>query len=194
MALTRAQLDSGADAIWYRAFQLYNANYLLESVAPVLEENPGLYIRNAAIDSALINARGLAWFLQSKTPSGGEVHASRYVDPWSDSMPAVTSATIDSASKHVGHTKFGPKNGAPHPGAWPVRELAEVYVNALLSFVERIPKGQRDFYAPLFRASQVQDMKEYLDATRRPPTPVSENPTVAKLTLALQGQVGLTTM
>jgi hypothetical protein len=185
--LTTRQLETQAHALSYRAQQLaYVA--LLQSRGVVGRIDDAFVrgvIRNALIESALSHARALAYFL-SGSPHDIDMHFSDFNSDWVDAVSEQTGRIIGLVSEHLAHSQPGDPQGEPHPGAWPVPELAVVLVGAFASLVDAWRAESRTdpgWFTPDPR--QTYGRLQAVDVLAAP-TSVSEHPDVGKLTTELQ--------
>ena len=131
--LTEAQLRMGARRLSYRAQQL--ASVAIRREFPYrLEPGVRVVVRNAFIESALAHSRAFAYFL-AKRPREGDYHYSHFDPNWGVSVEP-TGRIIGSVSAHLSHAAIGDPLGEPHPGNWPISELAVVLVGVFATFVE----------------------------------------------------------
>lgn len=183
---TPEQLENGARGIAYRAWQLARCTELND--ASCKEKAPEPWIRdavkNAIIESALVNARALACFL-----GGGQrdVNWQMYVSKWDDKVKKIVKPVVTAVSQHLAHASTGAEAGELHPGAWPIPELAIALVGGLARFVKALDLHSKTYDPSWFAPSPVEryDALVALDLLSRP-TPESKNPKVGELTKALQ--------
>lgn len=189
--LPLARRVQGASGLAYRAQQLAHVSLLenFESATPWGWQA----IVNARIESALVNARALAYFLTSgKHNYAHNLHFSDYTDSlWhnqADDFTPTAEAIIRTASRYLAHASPGDLTDTevePHPGQWPLTEIALVITRALSDFIEVLETKHVDragWFCP--RPTQTYDALIATDPmTRR--TPRSEHPEVGELTKIL---------
>ncbi len=140
-------------------------------------------MQNALVESALVNARALAWFFTRKS----DVHTSMFLTDWSDSVVTVARKIVPPISRHLGHVTPGAPEGEPDPGVWPIPELAVVLIGAVARFVQALDQNGRDYELGWFAPSPVESYNDLMAIDPlAPPAPVSDNPSVAKLTNTLR--------
>jgi hypothetical protein len=139
-------------------------------------------INNALVESALVNARALAWFL---TVHGSDVSIAMYGVPPEDDLVELDREIVRAVSRHLSHVTTGSPEGEPHPGAWPICELAEVLVFRLAKFVRGLEESDLS-KATWFAPSPIETWHELQADTSGSATSISSNPAVARLTKALQ--------
>jgi hypothetical protein len=173
-------MANSASAVAYRAQQLAHAYAVLYRVSYSAPEWAKQTIRNALIESALSNARGVAYFFTRTS----DVHVSMFVADWSDPVIKIAQGVESPISRHLSHATKGASDGEKHPGAWPIAELAVVLVGGLVRLVDALPDDLPVLFVP-----SPADTLAFLDATEplRRLTPVSDNPSVGDLTKLLQG-------
>jgi hypothetical protein len=139
-------------------------------------------LNNALVESALVNARALGRFFSSP----GDVNFRMFNDAWQDDVIAIAAKIDSPISRHLNHATTGSPDGEPHPGEWPIVELAVILVGGLARFVESIDP-QTPCYdiewghqSPLVTYENVTSLG--LASTR---TRISANPTVGQLTRRL---------
>ncbi len=176
---TNAQLATGAHAVAYRAEQLVVCFAVLFRTGFAAPAWTRQSIRNAVVESALSNARGLAYFFTRSA----DVHTSMYIAEWNDPVVAIAAAVEEPISRHLSHATKGAKEGEPHPGAWPVPEMAVALVGGLARFVAGLATEGGACFVP--SPANTFAVLEAFDPLTKP-TEVSENESVAKLTHALQ--------
>jgi hypothetical protein len=147
-------------------------------------------IRNSFVESALVHARALAYFL-SESRKAAEVKAADY-GPFAASAARlvdedlavfVRSKVISPVSNHVTHSKYAGAIGnevGQHPGHWPIPELAVVLVGGVALVATRLNEEARSWFYP----SPV-DVAAMLEHRRSWRTTPSGHREVAKLTHAL---------
>ena len=86
------------------------------------------------IESALAHSRALAYFL-AKKPHKGDYHYSHFDSEWEITLEPL-GRVIGAVSEHLSHAAIGDPLGEPHPGAWPISELAVVLVGVFATFVD----------------------------------------------------------
>jgi hypothetical protein len=181
---TTAQLENGARAVAFRAWQLAGVAMMLHA-GEVLRgaDQRSLYtIQNALVESALVNARGLAWFL---TAHGNDVSLEMYGLPRDDEVGKLRGVIVSTISQHVSHVTTGRPEGEPLPGAWPICELADVLVGRLAQSVREL-EASDPIKATWFDPSPIETQHELLAETSGFATTISDNPAVGRLTTALQ--------
>lgn len=152
-------------------------------------------VSNAFVESALVHARALAYFL-AETKKVAEVKAADY-EPYTapkgpslvdDELAAfVRSHVLGPVSNHVAHSKYaGALKNAPdqHPGSWPIPELAVVLVGGVAQAVTRLSAEASSWFVP----SPV-DLARMIEYRRSYRTEPSEHPDVGKLTHALAARL-----
>ncbi len=152
-------------------------------------------VSNAFVESALVHARGLAYFL-SETKKPAEVKAADYerftagkgqhlVD--GELAAFVRSNVLGPVSNHLAHSKYaGASGNAPgqHPGRWPIPELAVVLVGGVALAVTRLSEEARSWFVP----SPV-DLARMIEYRRSHRTYPSGHGDVRKLTKALAARL-----
>lgn len=181
---TAAQLQNGAIAVAFRAWQLAGIAMMLHAgeVLRAADERSRITINNALVESALVSARGLVWFL---TTHGNDVSVEMYGLARDGDVGELRNVIVSTISQHVSHVAKGLPEGEPHPGAWPICELAEVLVGRLARSV-RLLEESDPIKATWFIPSPIETEHELLNEISRRVTSVSDNPAVARLTNALQ--------
>lgn len=190
--LTPDQLRVAAQNVAYRTEQLAGAALISVNGVKFTHSTPGCTLsadarminalRNAFIESALVNARSLAWFITDAR----DVTASTFLAAWNDDVVAVAREVTGPISQHLGHITSGHVGGEPHPGHWPIVELAVVLVNALARWHRTLVQSD-PIVAAHFLPTPMQSFSALI--TSEPlakPTPISSNPSVGKLTKRLQ--------
>jgi hypothetical protein len=178
---TPAQVENGARAVAYRAEQLAGVASLRRFHAENMRA--ATTMQNALVESALVNARGLAWFFTRKS----DVHTSMFLTDWSDSVVAVARKIVPPISRHLGHVTAGAPEGEPHPGVWPIPELAVVLVGAVARFVRSLDPSSDSYELGWFRPSPIGSYDDLMAIDPlASPAAVSDNPSVAKLTRTLR--------
>jgi hypothetical protein len=182
---TRAQLKNGAEGIAYRAEQLAGVAALFHQRIPVGVRDAGFLttIQNALVESARVNARALAWFFTRES----DVNTSMFPSNWEDDVVSVA-RKIGPISQHLGHASTGSEEAEQHPGRWPIPELAVILVGGHARFVQALDRNNETYEVNWFTPSPVDTYHRDLTAVDplSSPTEVSDNPSVAKLTKALQ--------
>ena len=181
---SRAQRRNGAQGIAYRAEQLARVAALFHHGIPFeVRDDRFVTVRNALVESALVNAQALAWFFTRKS----DVNTAMFDRNWKDDVSTVARNVIEPVSRHLGHATTGSEEGEKHPGQWPIPELAVVLVGGLARFVEALHGSSQRYELNWFTPSPVDT---YSDLMARNPlstaTRVSVNPSVGALTEALQ--------
>jgi hypothetical protein len=186
------QLQRGAEGICYRAQQLGNAALIAytwkmpDSISKPVKE----FINNCRIEAALVNARALTDFLAPRQRKQ-YLHHSLYAD-WESDIPAdVTGRMFGSISAHLSHPSLGDKEEEPHPGHWPLLEMAVILLGGLARFIEGSRELSSDRYDPVwFQPSPVaMDLQLRNGLPLLYPSPVSPHKTVGGLTRALQAHL-----
>lgn len=181
-ACTEAQLKTGAEGIAYRAVQLSGIAEMVASGVTVEGDSKAmLTVRNALVESALIHARGLARFFMSCS----DVNESMYDSDWENQLRSLSKVTWKHISRYLGHSMPGDPEGDPHPGEWPVVELAFVLTRGLADFTGRLRSpAERKWFDP----SPVATHRRLVSiGAARHRTRLSRNPQVAQLTIKVQG-------
>lgn len=137
---TSSQLQRGAGAISYRAQQLSNTVILANEVdlSKVLPKPVLTVLNNGRIESALAHARSLCDFLGPKPNKKGRreyLHHSHFTEGWSHQVSNITGQIYGAVSEHLSHPVIGDSIADPHPGKWPLPELAVTLVGGLNDFV-----------------------------------------------------------
>ncbi len=182
---TRAQLENGAQGIAYRAEQLAEVTTLLHCGLTlwVPDDRVRKTIRNALIESALVNARALAWFFTRES----DVNTSMFLCNWEDDVVTLAGEVIGPVSRHLGHATTGSKEGERQPGEWPIPELAVALVRGLARFVLGLDGRSKSYELSWFTPSPVDTYRDFMALNPiSSPTKVSDNPSVGRLTKALQ--------
>ena len=150
---TDAQLAAAARAVSYRCQQLAGTARLIGRPNALLKFDidedgwsPALTVTNAVVESALINARAIAFFVVAGRK--GEARAVDFERVRRNSAPGVPSQEIVELARtrilgpvsahlaHVMHDRKLQNDQEPtHPGAWPIPELALVLVGAVADLV-----------------------------------------------------------
>ena len=182
---TRQQLRNGASGIAYRAWQLAGVAELLHGAglrAP--DPRAATTANNALIESALGNARGLAWFFTRRS----DVHFSMYDPTWSnDDIVAVAAKVEEPVSRFFSHASKGDRESDKHPGIWPVPELALVLVGSLATLVGSLNSSSDAYDLAWFSPSPAQTYRDLIALDLLAvPTAISENRRVVALTRALR--------
>jgi hypothetical protein len=185
---TQAQRANGAQAVAYRAEQLTLAVVLLRNSSAIQSPYPWgpAVIQNSLVESALIGARGLAEFFFDKS----NVNTSMFLAAWEDPVATVAPQIVRPISQHLAHVTKGSKEGEPHPGAWPVTELAVTLVGGVARFVIALEaNGPTTGMTEWFKPSPVSTYQVLTTILAPPRTAPSDNPTVARLTRTLQAHL-----
>lgn len=145
--LSTEQLRRGAEGIAYRAEQLAYITML----PPFPRSQLALYaqaLHNARIESALVHSRALAYFLTAKKHRDDDLHISHYSRSiWREESSKITESAekiISAASSTLAHASIGAEDWEPHPGAWPLLEIATVLCHGLADFVAALAPRHRD--------------------------------------------------
>jgi hypothetical protein len=182
--LSPEQLVRGAGGVSYRAQQL-------ALVTMVGREQPlPTPLRNARIESVLVHARALAWFFLPPTNADDDnlraAHYSAQIPLPGPSLTEVYQRIKQAASKQLAHELVGAKGREPHPGQWPLPEIAVILTRSLVGFVEALADESPEragWFCP--RPSETYNA---LITTNPlvPPTPFSEHQRVRHLTKKAQ--------
>ena len=185
-----AQLDAGAGGIAYRCEQLAVTALIIgrrrhTTVTPSLGVGVDQIVTNSLIESSLVHARALAYFLG--TTKLANVAAAHYGAEVSAELAKVASeSVIAPVSDHLAHSKFAKKvqraEEVKHPGAWPITELAVVLVGGVASVVAEMSAERAASFDPDPRL-WAEVLEAAVGGAR---TNLSENESVARLTTALQ--------
>lgn len=154
-------------------------------------------VSNAFVESALVHARALAYFLA--VTKKDEVKAADY-EPYTatkgtslvdDELAAfVRSQVLGPVSNYVAHSKYaGALKNAPgqHPGGWPIPELAVVLVGGVARAVTRLSAEAGSWFVP----SPV-DLARMIEYRRAHRTDLSDHPAIGKLTRSLAARLDAT--
>ena len=179
--MTEDQLRRGAGSICYRAGQVTDSFKVWKIGLP---DETDYRIRgpieNALVESTLIHARSLAFFLQPQL-DGGDVHFSDYRPDWSDPIIEAAQGIIDPVSRYLAHSSRGSQTEEPHPRAWPIPEMAVALVGGLASLTADLSVAQRAWFWP----EPGRLLGEMKVMGPLPGTERSDNPKVAELTDSL---------
>jgi hypothetical protein len=181
---SRPQLENGANGIAYRAEQLAGiASLVLPRATFQGDPRDVTTISNALVESALVNARALGWFFTRTS----DINMAMFAPNWTDDVVAIAGEIVTPVSRHLGHATTGDNAGEPHPGLWPITELAVVLTGGLARFVDALDPNSatydRAWFTPSPRDTYGELMKLDVLAVR---TLRSANPSVRELTVALQ--------
>jgi len=176
----------------YRVEQLARVTMMLSLVRSTVPAY-AVALNNARIESALVHGRALAYFLRADAPGKGDLHIWHYSkSAWKDGSLAITSVAskvIKQASKHLAHAAIGDQGWEPHPGAWPLPEMAMILSRGLSDFVHALEVTHPD-RAALFGE---QPSEAYHSLIAQVPgfgfTEISDHPEVADLTRSLQAYI-----
>ena len=113
----------------------YGVILLLDWPLPGLRVGVDNVLKNALVESGLANARALAHFFGDKK---SDVHFTAYAPKWSDDVTKIASEIDGPISRYLGHASYGGKKGEPHPGQWPLPEMAVILVGAGARFVDSL--------------------------------------------------------
>jgi hypothetical protein len=106
--------------------------------------------------------------------------------PWSGKVTAVTGRLFGAVSNHLAHPSLGDEGDEPHPGSWPLTEMAQALLGGLADFVHTGTDATDTYDPAWFTPSPVVTFLVYGDNVHLlPRTEVSEHPEVGKLTEAL---------
>lgn len=192
--LTEEQLRRGAEGITYRVQQLVWGTLVLDlqpyhQQVPRSQEGRVLTTNNALVESGIVHARSLAYFLRDRNPKRGDLHYTHYSkSAWRDSaerIDPIATHIIEQTSRRLSHTTIGGREWEPHPGDWPLPEMAVLLSRGLADLVEALGEKYRDRAllfgeTPLF---EYENIRLGLPTLR---TPISDHPEVGNLTKALQ--------
>jgi hypothetical protein len=192
--LPPARLVRGASRLSYRAQQLSGV-VLLEDIRGSARDR--LTINNALVESALVNARALSYFLTARVhnPKNNLHHSDYSATAWtsqSNDIMDVAEAIIGAASEFLAHASPGDPADTepePHPGQWPLIEIAVVLTRAFGDFVEVLEKAHVDragWFCP--RPTQTYGALIVTDPLVKR-TPISDHPRVGELTQLLQARL-----
>lgn len=112
---TTAQLRRGAANLSYRTQQLSNAAVLLRTGFPAqFERNIGIVVRNSLVESALANARVMAYFLH-KRPDAKYLHVFHFKSGWTHEISEQIGRIIGLVSEYLApcHPRKPKGRGAP---------------------------------------------------------------------------------
>jgi hypothetical protein len=193
-APTRPQLENGAHGISYRAEQLAGVVGLYVPAGPrvfvrAADRDYLTMVNSALVESALVNARALAWFFFGQ--SDKYVNAAMFSPQWHDDVSTIGRKIIGPIARHLNHSSLGEEGGEKHPGEWPLPELAVILVGGLARFVQSLRATSRGSEGGWFDPSPIETYDKLMAV--RPlskPTPESKNRSVAHLTRALQQYLG----
>ena len=191
--LTGEQLRRGAAGLSYRAEQLAFVT-MLSPLPRAVGERGARAIWNARIESVLVHGRALSYFLRANTPAKGDLHYTHYSKSvWSKGarrIDEIASKIIDLASTHLAHASIGKPGWEPHPGEWPLAEIAVVCCYSLRDFVLELSWKYPE-RAALFgdRPDQIcDDIGAQFPGLQR--TRISDHPEVGDLSSSLQRFIG----
>jgi len=193
--LASHQLRNGARGIAYRAQQLTNVAILQNrvGVARILNleslSNEGhrrivvTTLSNALIESALANARTLAFFLHERRREA-DLHYSHFIPEWADDVSTVTGRAIGTISEYLSHSQVGSRDPLEHvhPGEWPVGELALVLVSGVNRLVSALGSDQQAWFEHMPSTYEGLMSADF----RSVATQLSQNPKVRQMTEDLQ--------
>ena len=181
--MTEEQLRRGAEGVCYRARQMTDFFTVWKIGLP---EETDYRIRgpidNALTESALINARTLAYFLQPEL-EGSDIHFSDFLPGWIDPISEPARAIIDPVSRYLAQSSPGDRGEEHHQGAWPIPEMAVALVGGLASLTADLSTRMRAWFWP----EPARLLGEMRVMAPIPATERSENPEVAALRDGLQG-------
>lgn len=192
--LTEEQLRRGANGIAYRVEQLVYGTLALTE-RPKSRDVRQLAITNALVESALVHARALSYFLTSAPHDARNLHIDYYSKTaWRDGSTAITGVAeeiISAASHHLAHSSIGGAEWEPHPGDWPLVEMAVILSRGLVDFVATLGQKYAD-RAALFGETPLFEYAN-LEAGGLPlTTPTSDHPEIGALTTSLQAYLAPT--
>lgn len=177
----------------YRAEQIAFVT-MLGNLPRAVGERGARAIWNARIESVLVHGRALSYFLRSKLPHKTDLHYSHYSKSvWNQEakrIEEVATAIINQASTRLAHAHIGDPDWEPHPGAWPLAEIATVLCHGLRDFVWALDMSYHD-RAALFGdrpENVVNSLVAHISGFT--PTEISEHPEVGDLTKKLQAYIG----
>lgn len=146
-------------------------------------------LNNARIESALAHARALSDFLGRKPNRKGKreyLHHSHFIKDWDHDVTNFVGRIFGPISEHLSHPVIGDSIDDPHPGKWPLVELAVVLVEGLKDFIadamDRTPTFDASWFTPRPYATYFELM--YCFPLGYPTWP-SEHRDVRRLTLEL---------
>lgn len=185
---TDAQLSQAAGGISYRAQQLAHAVVLVRAgfsrfLAPGVSET----VQNALVESALTNARAMAYFLAPR-PKNNDVHFSHYSSTWVTPLSDVHGVIIGVVSEHLSHSTLGSPEGRMHPGEWPLTELAQALLGPMADLVTHLGVVNPD-YEVWFRPSPSGPYDMVVDLSWPEVDTVDRNEKVQMLTARLQSHL-----
>jgi len=98
---TDEQRAAGASGIAYRAAQLADVARLLGLQVPLIARQDWMLraINDALVESALVNARAVAWFFTKSS----DVHMSWFIGDWQDGIVDIAGAAVGPISRYLGH-------------------------------------------------------------------------------------------
>lgn len=200
--LRERELRAAAGDIAYRCSQVALIALLIGEPLtvtvppPMAAANMGQLVSNAFVESALVHARAIAYFLGT-TKKTDEVKAVDYaqyaakvgeplIDP--DLATFVAREVLSPVSNHVAHAKYaGALKHDPdhHPDRWPIPELAVVLLDGVAQAVDRLDRTARAWFVPhpIELAGMLNSRRSYRTAPR------SEHPAVLRLTDALHARL-----
>lgn len=199
--LSPAELRAAAGGIAYRCSQVAFIALLMGeplTVTPpprMAAANVVQLVSNAFVESALVHARAIAYFLAT-TKRTDEVKAVDYAqysakvgEPLVDRDLAtfVRREVLSPVSNHVAHAKYAGAlklDPEQHPGRWPIPELAVVLLDGVAQTVDRLDQTARAWFVP-----HPIELAGMLNRRRSYRTPRSEHPAVRRLTDALHARL-----
>ena len=198
--LTEEQLRRGAEGITYRVQQLVWGTLVLDlqpyhKQVASSQEVRVLATNNALVESGITHARSLSYFLRDKNPKRGDLHYTHYSrSVWRSSaerIDAIATQIIEQTSRRLSHTTIGGREWEPHPGDWPLPEMAVLLSRGLADFVEALGEEYPD-RAALFEETPLFEYENLRLGFPPRRTPISEHPEVGGLTKALQAYLAPT--
>lgn len=196
------ELRAAAGGIAYRCSQVAHIARLVGeplTVTPpphMAAANVVQLVSNAFVESALVHARAIAYFLatRNRTDEVKAVDYARYaakageplVDP--ELAAFVAREVLSPVSNHVAHAKYAGAlklDADQHPGRWPIPELAVVLLDGVAQTVDRLDQTARAWFVP--HPIELAGMLDKRRSFRT--TPPSEHPAVRKLTDALHARL-----
>lgn len=98
----------------------------------------------------------------------------------------MTGRIFGAVSNHLAHPSLGDESDEPHPGSWPLTEMAQALLGGLADFVQTGNDVTNTYDPAWFTPSPIVTFLVYGDNLHLlPGTEVSEHPEVGKLTEAL---------
>ena len=187
--LSDEQLVIGARAVSSRACQLADITSWRVDDSP----GNGAALNNARLESALVNARALSYFLSSKPPSDDDLHISHYSkSAWkkgASKISRVAGRIIEASTIYLGNPMTTEHRGEVQSGHWPLPEIAVVLTRGLADFVDAL--AAKDFGKAAWFCPSPRQTYESLMASDPLGTPTENNEksTAADLLKILQKQL-----